>query len=134
MLATFGEFPWIKLGTHDLLLLREQAYEISDNGDVKLKSDRFIRIDTNLKFLARTASRALGFEYKLDTGGDGWRSLMQAFEIRNRLVHPKAAADLIVRDNELKEISKAQDWFQAMHKDLWSRISDGLRGIRKETS
>src|SRR4051812_4082656 len=34
MLAAFGEFPWIKLTPHDLLLLREESYEISNSGDV----------------------------------------------------------------------------------------------------
>jgi hypothetical protein len=128
MLASFGEFPWIKLTPHDVLLLREQAYEITNNGEVKLKGERFVPIQTNLKFIARIAARALEFDYQLDTNSDGWRALVATFGIRNRLVHPKAAADLIVTDDELKVVTAAQNWFQEMHKDLWSRIDAGFRG------
>jgi len=127
MLASFGEFPWIKLTPHDVLLLREETYEIANNGDVKLKTERFVPIQTNLKFVARIAARALEFEYELDTNGEGWRALVTTFAVRNRLVHPKAAVDLIVTDDELKIVNKAQDWFQAMHRELWQKIDLGFR-------
>ena len=131
LLATFGEFPWIKLSPHDVLLLREEAYEIANNGEVKLKGDRFVRIETNLKFVAKTAARALEFEHNLDTNGEGWRALLQTFDIRNRLVHPKAAADLLVSDDETTVVAKAQDWFQSMHKELWTKISSRGAGPGK---
>jgi hypothetical protein len=127
MLASFGEFPWIKLTPHDVSLLREEVYEIANNGEVKRKFDRFIRIETNLKFIAKTASRALGLEYELDTAGSGWRALMETFMIRNRLVHPKAAADLLVADDELKIVMVAQEWFHVVHLDLWNRISAAFK-------
>lgn len=128
MLATFAQFPLVKLTPHDVALLREETHEITNGGDVEVKTGRFVPIQTNLKFIARTAARALEFEYKLDIYGDGWRALKATFEIRNRLVHPKQAADLLVSDEELKVVAIAQDWFQGMHRDLWQKIDCGLRG------
>jgi hypothetical protein len=132
MLAAFGEFPWVKLTPHDVLLLREEAYEITSGGEVKLKGDRFVRMDTNLKFIAKTAARALEFEYELDTKGEGWQGLLATFAIRNRLVHPKAAADLIVTDEEVRTVMSAQNWFQTIHLELWNRINAGLKGTAKK--
>jgi len=131
MLANFGQFPWINLTPHDVALLREEAHEITNRGDVKLKTDRFVRIETNLRFVAKTAARALAFDYTLDTAGEGWRALMKTFTIRNRLVHPKVSADLLINDEELKTVMIAQDWFQAMHLDLWNKIDAAFKGTIK---
>jgi hypothetical protein len=132
MLAAFGEFPWIKLTPHDVLLLREESYEITGSGDVKVRGERFVRIDTNLKFIAKIAARALEFKYELDVKSEGWAALLATFGIRNRLVHPKAAADLIVTDDEVKTVMSAQNWFQRVHMELWNNVQDGLKGIRRK--
>jgi hypothetical protein len=131
MLASMAEFPGVTLTPHEVVLLREEAYEIGNNGEVKLRGDRFVPIRTNLRFVAKICSRAFGISYELDTGGPGWNALDDAFTIRNRLVHPKAFQDMYVTDDELKIVGLAQDWFQKLHLDLWKLISDGLKGVKR---
>jgi hypothetical protein len=127
MLAGFAEFPWVKLNPHDVLLLREEAYEITNNGEVKLRGDKFVRVGTNLRFIAKISNRALELGYTLDTSGPGWDALMATIDVRNRLVHPKAAADLLVTDDEYKTAMLAHKWFQTMHVDLWNKINVAFR-------
>jgi hypothetical protein len=130
MLADMAEFPFVKLEPYEVLLLREEAYEIRESGDLKLKGDRFVPIKTNLKFLPRACSKAFEIPFEIDTSGSGWRALDQAFQIRNRLVHPKALRDMHVTDDELATVGVAQTWFQKLSGDVWKIIDAGLKGTK----
>lgn len=130
ILADLSEFPFVKLSPHEILLLREEWYEIADNGEPRLRGDKFVQIKTNLKFLATMCSRAFERPYALDTGGSGWTALDAAFKIRNRLVHPKAVQDMFITDDELKTVAQAQDWFHKTHQDVLKVIDAGLKGTK----
>ena len=130
ILAEMAQFPFVKLTPHEVLLLREEAYEVKDNGELKLKTDKFVPIRTNLKFIAKSCSKAFSIPYELDTTGPGWAALDQTFEVRNRLVHPKAFQEMFITDEELKRGWIAQEWFQKLHLSLWSLIDAGLKGTK----
>jgi hypothetical protein len=127
-LASTAQFPNVRLTPLDVMLLREESYEITDSGETKIKSDRWVRPETNLKFVAKIAGRALNFEYSVNPNAPGWKALMSTFRVRNRLVHPKSAADLIVQDEEIVTTNEGHSWFQSFQQQLWDRINEGLKG------
>jgi hypothetical protein len=130
MLADMADFPFVKLEAYEVLLLREQGYEIRDTGEPRVRGDKFVPIKTNLKFIARTCAKAFGVEVALDTNHAGWKALDDTFQIRNRLVHPKSFQDMFIRDEELKTVSAAQDWYQKTSLNIFKVISAGLRGTK----
>jgi len=130
ILGDLAELPFVKLTPHEVLLLREEAYELTDNGEPKLRGEKFVPIKTNLKFIAKTAAKAFDLPYTLDTDGTGWRAVDTAFRIRNRLVHPKSFQDMYVTDEELKTVSVASDWFHKTHREVLELIDSGLKGTK----
>ena len=127
ILADLSEFPFAKLTPHEVLLLREQSYEIAENGEPKLRGEKYVQIRTNLKFVAKMCAKAFDLPYVLDTSGSGWSSVDAAFRVRNRLVHPKSFQDMYVTDDELKTIAAASDWFHKTHREVLEVIEAGLK-------
>jgi hypothetical protein len=121
MVAGVGEFPFVNLTEDDLAYLRE----VPRAGE---KRPRFLPLKDNIKHMVATVSRGMKFSYTLDTG-DGWAAMLTTIAIRDRLVHPKAAVDMMVTDDELKIVTRAQDWFHALTQDLWTKIDRSLKGL-----
>lgn len=123
MVASFHGFPSVKLSDEDLEFLRETPRSTAAG----IKRPRFLPVKDNLKHLANTAAHAMSFTFEIDTGPD-WNALLATIGIRDRLVHPKKAIDLIVTDDEMYSISKAQDWYQRYSQGLWAKIDAALKG------
>jgi hypothetical protein len=123
MVADLHGLPFVQLTDEDFAFLRETA--MTRNGGAK--KPRFLPLKDNLKHLALTTARAMAFKYEFDSGSD-WTALLSAIAIRDRLVHPKKASDMIVTDDELKIVSKAQDWYHRFSQGLWAKIDSALKG------
>jgi hypothetical protein len=78
--------------------------------------------------MVATISTRMGFTYTLDTG-EGWAAMLATIKIRDRLVHPKRAIDMIVTDDELATVSSAQDWFHKLTREFWVKIDRSLKGL-----
>ena len=77
------------------LLLREEGVSLKPNGKVKY-SDARLGFLPNLRFAFDCLGRSLGIATPLDAGAGGFRDLMAATKIRDRLTHPKRPTDLEV--------------------------------------
>lgn len=121
MVAGFAQFPFVALTAEDVAYLREEP-------PFGAKRPRFLPLKDNIKHMVATVSRGMGFSYDLDTG-EGWTAMLATIAIRDRLVHPKTPADMIVRDDELKTTTRAQDWFHALTQQLWTKIDRSLKGL-----
>jgi hypothetical protein len=121
MLASFSGLPFVNLTAADLVYLREEA---AKDGQPR---PRFLPLKDNVKHLVATASRSMGFIYSLDTG-EGWTAMLATIAVRDRLVHPKTAADMNVTNDELTIVSQAQDWFRTLTRELYTNIDDSLKG------
>ena len=121
MVAGFAEFPFVTLSPDDVAYLREEP-------PPGAKRPRFLPLKDNIKHMIATVSRGMGFEYTLDVG-EGWTAMLATIAIRDRLVHPKVPTDMIVRDEELKVVTRAQDWFHALTQGLWTKIDRSLKGL-----
>jgi hypothetical protein len=134
LLADIAVFPYVDITSYEILVLREESVEVDDKGRVKIKTNNFLSPKKNLIFIATLVARALNSTLRLDTGVHGWEALTTTFAIRNRLVHPKQATDLIVSDDELGTVAVAQDWFQRTYMQLVTSISAALNAKGKINS
>jgi len=97
---TLGEFT----------LLRDESYELADNGEVRAKTAK-LTLKSNLKFTFASWAKATGTTCKLDLSENGWQKFQAAVRVRDRLMHPKRATDLEVSDNEIEGATAAFFWF-----------------------
>ena len=51
------------------------------------------------------------FDFEVDTRNLGWKHLLEAVRIRNRVTHPKCSQDLIVTDEEVQRLTDGVTWF-----------------------
>lgn len=93
----------------DLQYLREIAYEVRDNGEVR-EIAKFIPLRTNLKALHSLIVRS-GIEAQPCFEGLGWTSMVASVEVRNRITHPKSPQDLHVTEKEVTDAIRAFSWF-----------------------
>jgi hypothetical protein len=98
-----------KLLPYEIALINEEDYELDDTGTVKTRRAR-LRFSGNFRFAFAVAAKAAGVTYQLDVGGDGWRALRDSVKVRDRLMHPKRSADLVVTDAEVREAMEAFRW------------------------
>jgi hypothetical protein len=50
---------------------------------------------------------------ELDVGGSEWQSFLEAIKVRNRITHPKKTADLVVSQDDLKNVIKTFEWLDS---------------------
>jgi hypothetical protein len=95
----------------EFALLREESYEAAENGEAVTRGGRFIPLDRNIRFAFAVTAKCFGSAYKLDTSGQGWKAFREAIRVRNRLMHPKQPADLVLSESEFQAVREAQLWF-----------------------
>ena len=95
----------------ELALLREESYEIHDNGTIVSRT-KFIPILKNIKFAVKCYAKAHNSNFSLTTNENGWHSFICAVKIRNRITHPKRSADLTITDEDLTKIGEASAWYK----------------------
>jgi hypothetical protein len=94
----------------EFTLLKEQSYSINGKGEAYAQK-KFVRTEDNLKFVVRCLNRFVPRQVDLAVGGEDWNNFCEAIKIRNRITHPRAAADLHVSDEETELMKNVQGWF-----------------------
>lgn len=64
------------------------------------------------KLTFKAGRRIFGNECPADFGGKGFATFRETINVRDRLMHPKLRADLIVSVDELAKVDQARDWFR----------------------
>jgi len=95
----------------ELALLHEEQYDLNKKGEVKTPRPKFLRLPDNVLFSCKVYAKAYQLSYKLDVSGEGWGSFRKALAVRNRIMHPKHSNDLEIKDEEMKDIDKAFEWY-----------------------
>jgi hypothetical protein len=93
------------------MLLQEVEYELADNGTVKVRGQKFQPFLKYTRFIFNVPAKHHRKSNPVDYGGSGWQSFRAAYEIRNRITHPKSPDDLLISDGELVHIRAAVAWF-----------------------
>lgn len=93
----------------EIAALTEQTYRVA-RGEIVPESMRISLVE-NLKFAFVIFAKIYDVPFKLDTGSHKWESFQKAIKIRDRLMHPKAYAD-VHAFAELGFVIEAASWFQ----------------------
>lgn len=128
-----AEVNSVKLSRAEHALLREEAYNLNDNGDA-ISSKSKLKTADNLLFTLRTTARASKSSYTIDKASENWYSFKEALKIRDRITHPKTSGDLVISDSELKAIQKTLNWYITSVKDVLSILKISLNYLLKEES
>lgn len=97
-------------------LLLEEAYELTDKGDVRVVSAK-IPFLKNIKFAFKTFARAGHSDYELPTNARGWEKLQASIKVRDRLMHPKSVDDTVINESEHSTVLYASSWFMTCAKE-----------------
>ncbi|MGH8462287.1 MAG: hypothetical protein ACRESS_11830 [Stenotrophobium sp.] len=100
------------LSPHELDALNERAYIVTDSGTLKV-AQKFLPITTSIRLVVRLLKRLESSKYekyKADLSSQGWRDLVEAIKVRNRVVHPKTENDLLVSDRDIRACSSGFGW------------------------
>ncbi len=62
----------------------------------------------------------------VDFTGDGWRAMEKTIEVRNRLTHPKRREDIIVSDEDLADLVRANEWL-LQARDMMDAVNQVLQ-------
>ena len=90
--------------------LSERRIEVNSQGEARVLA---VHIDTmkNIKLALKLASTRFDVPWQPAFGDGSWEKLRDSLQLRHRLTHPKAAAELHVTDPELDDHQKSFSWF-----------------------
>ena len=89
-------------------LLGEEVPTIADNGKIQRRRQK-ASFKGRFAFSVRAYAEIVCCSE--DIFGPGWQRLLEAVELRDRLMHPKQSADIIVSDEDISACSNGYRWF-----------------------
>ena len=98
-----------KFSAAEEAILREESVTLDGTGRIQIQQ-KFIPIDSNIRFAFSMFGRAIGKEFELDCSGRQWQAFKMAIAVRNRIVHPRTTAELGISDEELLCTTMATRW------------------------
>jgi hypothetical protein len=114
-----------KLDVDDLECLTETKFD--EQGSSR---KRFLCFRDNVKFVFKAFAKIHGFACAADFNCKGWSALLDAAEIRDRLMHPKSSQDLNVSDEDMAKIREAADWYFPTRDQLVAQATREIKGKR----
>jgi hypothetical protein len=114
-LATLQNTDLLTAG--DLAVLRETKYQLSGQGEAEERDNRQSTLAMVL-FTLRSYAKNHGAAYAPITGDNGWNCLRKAFQLRDRLMHPKSLQDLSVTDDVGADFAAGIKWWDDSVGDL----------------
>lgn len=112
----------------DLAVLREESPYVDERGNVKVRPLR-VPLITSIKVLVKLLEKNKDAKHEVDLSHPGFAALSHAVDVRNRIVHPKCAADLEVSEAELQDVRLAFAWYLAFALRMGHATSELLRSM-----
>lgn len=112
ILLTDTELLEIKLTTAEFVYLKEESFQLSENGEIATKPNYGIRLSQNIRFLFNIYNSVYGIDCKVDASESSWNSFKEAMKARNNITHPKGLRDIVVSDEALKYAENTFLWFE----------------------
>lgn len=106
----------IEFSLEDLVLLHELEFYL-DKGK-PTERQKFLKLEDNFRFAVLMLAKAVGSPFKLDVRNNQWESFKNAIQIRNRITHPKACADLKVTNTEMQQVKQAWNWYRKVQRQF----------------
>lgn len=98
------------LTSGDIAILRDNRYQLTVKGDVE-ERDNFQPTLSMLLFTLRVYAKNHGAVFIPNTSDNGWHCLRKAFQLRDRLMHPKSIQDLSITDDAGAEFTAGTKWW-----------------------
>ena len=105
MAWVYREFVRENVGALELIepkeeiALSEKTYSVSSAGKV-VEQTKYVSTLSAIRLASRILKRAVP-AFDPDFGVSGWEQLKRATEVRNRITHPKSAADMQIADHDI---------------------------------
>ena len=115
------------LSTAERSLAADECYDLSTSGSVTTRRAKLHTL-ANIRFAFDILAKVEGNEFQLDVSQGGWQLLQRSMKIRDRLMHPKAASDLRVSDEEIRDSVRAFMWFEKQLVRLLLVTINAVRG------
>ena len=109
MAEQLGGISGVQFDAKEVEILTEQRIVIEQSGAQSIKR-RSLPFPDSVKESFRLFGKAVGATLVL-TYGTGYSRLCETFELRNRLMHPKAAFDVEVRADQIDTGNRGIEWF-----------------------
>lgn len=93
------------------LALRELSYTVSNTGEIA-EQIRWLPSLTAIRLVV-TQAKILSPHISVDYSGRGWSNLRLAFDVRNRITHPKPDQDFSVSEEDLAAVASGVSWLVA---------------------
>lgn len=124
-----------ELAVGEISILKEEAYELNDKGNVQTKRLK-LPMAKNFIFASRIFAKVFCCSHRIDFTKKGWICVKEVFEARDRLMHPKFVTGVMVEDKEIELLGLAEQWFVKEVKALFDSQADykEICKIRKKTA
>lgn len=99
-----------QLSSADISMLKEETYDLGRKGN-PVTIPKPLPLKKNVRFTFSIFSQVYQINFIPKFDGPGWNSLLRAYAVRNRLMHPKGPSDLEVSASELNAAFRAYAWF-----------------------
>lgn len=100
------------LNTYEVSLLRELVGQLDAEGKASEKNAK-LSLLPNLLFALRSISKVLAVDFEVDKNKkSGWGALEHAVTIRDRITHPKKIDSLLINDEDMLLLGRANAWFR----------------------
>lgn len=116
-LPKLAEISGVQLSSDETAVATEMRF-VEKDGE-KTEKKHFLRFRDNLKATFAIFAKVHGVTYTIQST-QGFDALCQAYEVRNRLMHPKTPTDPIVTDEEIKVSQQGVTWFSNEFNSLFS--------------
>jgi hypothetical protein len=104
-----------KMSLADFALLSDKSFDLKDNGEA-CEQQKFLPFLKNLQFAVKIMERFTETPIDLKTDSVTWSHFIQTIKIRNRITHPKIAAEIDITDKEIKHAIEVCTWFNSIVK------------------
>ncbi|MEO8491848.1 hypothetical protein [Pseudomonas sp.] len=94
-------------------LLSDKSYELKNNGEIR-EQIKFLKLQDNIRFTYKMIERYTGTKFNLEINTRDWDNFVNAINVRNRITHPKTAAEFSISDNELIFCKQVTSWFNLL--------------------
>lgn len=102
---------FLKRGEYELL--SDKSYELKNNGQVR-EQTKYLRLHENVRFTYSIIERYTGTSLSLGVNTSDWNDFLRAIEVRNRVTHPKTAAEFSISDDEIQFCKGVTSWFNLL--------------------
>ncbi len=112
------------------VLLREESFDLKENGDVR-SHKKFPKLADNLLFTKRQLEKHFAYSLDIDTKSTDWSDFKKAIEIRHRVTHPKKIEEFDLSKDEIALAKRVGHWFGTFMVEWTRQFASSAKPIHK---